>query len=320
MNWFYISALVAICSVAVSLPILGGLDNSKYKCKTLDDNVPKLSIDFERYIGKWYELYHTDMFNYDHTCICNNIKYERISDNLVSIDNSCYRNGELVEKIGKGKIINNTSLEVSYGLSLYSQYDVVYIDTDYNYAAVLSCSSVPIIGGINLWILGRSYESQIEIQTILDYLKSIGLKNVIDNLVKTNHNNCPSEKIIEPSLIRNQFILDKIYNKEYHIISQTHYTECNCINMKFHHNNSITIGCHMNNSISNFMSIGENYQILSSTLDYNNILVIENTTDFHDIYILSKDKSISHKIYMEFEYIIEELGYNYILQILDTNC
>jgi lipocalin len=86
----------------------------------------------------------------------------------------------------------------------------------------------------------------------------------------------------------------------------------------FHKNNTAIFSCYTN--YSDVMSVSNDYYILSTTQDYNNILVLDNTNDFHDIYVLSRDKSISHKIYMEFENILEELGYNTILQTLDTKC
>jgi lipocalin len=331
MNWFYISALVAICSVALSLPILSGNDPILTNCQGLHNN--NISIDFTKYDGQWYELYHTNSFYFDHECVCSSVKLTLIQDdNIIRIDNSCHLNDELIEKVGKAKITGNASLRVSFGLPFYAQYEIVYIDPDYNFAAILSCSPVPILGGINLWILGRNRDSanQIDkIENIMSSLTDMGLKSSVEKLVKTNQTHCDSDILRQDETNINRLDIEKIYNNEYYVISQSVYTECECKKFRLNRNLTGTTLCYLDktntldyNDELNFlnpndMTVGmEYYQILSSTADSNNILILQN----NNIYFLSTARVMSSSIYDEYVSIIEELGYNHLLQILETDC
>lgn len=320
MNWFYISALVAICSVALSLPILSGNDPILNNCQGLNNNI---SINFNTYDGQWYELYHTNSFYFDNDCMCNSVKLTPIQDDdIIRIDNSYYRNDKLIEKAGKAKIIGNASLEVSFGSPFYATYSIVYIDPKYNFAAILSCSNVPILGGVNLWILGRNRDGADEIdeiKNIMNNLTNLGLKSTVEKLVKTNQTVCYSDTLD----------IEKIYNNEYYVISQSLYTDCDCKKFRLNKNGAGTSRCYFNktnvvnyNDELNFINPNditvetEQFQILSNTTDSNNILILQN----NNIYFLSTAQVMSSNIYDEYESIIERLEYNHLLQILDTDC
>ena len=343
MNWFYLSLIVAIGSVALSFPILGGLDESLYNCRYLHHNATLKSLDFNRYFGQWYELYHTSSFYFDHDCVCTTAKYSFNNDKTVSVDNSCYRNGRLVDNIGHAKIAGNASLEVSFGLSFYAPYDIVFIHPNYSYAVVMSCSPVPILGGLNLWILGRDRngaEDVEEIEDIMDHLRLIGLKSAVDKLVQTNQTYCGSDIIIPYKTNISHFSMDYIYNKNYYIIAQTLPSECYCKRFSFKYDLTQTTYCHKNETNINItlaklslitpedtargviiLNDNEHYQIVSATDDYNNVLILHNQIDGdYEFYFLSTNQTISKKLFTEYESIAQERGFIYGLQILDTNC
>ena len=121
-------------------------------CSTMHNinNETVETLDLNKYVGKWYEIARFDHFfecGMDH----NQAVYTLGDDGIVSVKNSGIKNGELKEITGIAKTTDNPALlRVSFFKPFYSDYRVLYIDADYQYALV-GCGSSDY-----LWILSRT--------------------------------------------------------------------------------------------------------------------------------------------------------------------
>jgi len=162
-------------------------------CKELEKQSVLTEFDFSRYLGTWYELYHTKDMVFEKNCRCTHATYSQNEDGTIKVDNICYKKNVLEERVGKAYISGNASLEVSFGLPFTAPYDITYISDNYQYVAILSCSNLPYFGGVNMWILSRDPHGATdveEINEIFAHLRSKGLKDEVNKLVETNQTKC----------------------------------------------------------------------------------------------------------------------------------
>ena len=108
-----------------------------------------MKIDINRYIGKWFEIAKIpNMFQPDMTNIV--AEYATNNDATIKVTNSGYVNGKLKQIVGTAKLTDKDDLlKVSFFPNIYSDYRILGIDKDYQYA---------VVGGSNkdfLWILSR---------------------------------------------------------------------------------------------------------------------------------------------------------------------
>ena len=108
-----------------------------------------MKIDINRYIGKWFEIAKIpNMFQPDMTNIV--AEYATNNDTTIKVTNSGYVNGKLKQIVGTAKLTDKDDLlKVSFFPNIYSDYRILGIDKDYQYA---------VVGGSNkdfLWILSR---------------------------------------------------------------------------------------------------------------------------------------------------------------------
>lgn len=108
-----------------------------------------MKIDVNRYIGKWFEIAKIpNMFQPDMTNIV--AEYATNNDATIKVTNSGYVNGKLKQIVGTAKLTDKDDLlKVSFFPNIYSDYRILGIDEDYQYA---------VVGGSNkdfLWILSR---------------------------------------------------------------------------------------------------------------------------------------------------------------------
>lgn len=121
-------------------------------CSTMQNinNETVETLDLNKYVGEWYEIARFDHFfecGMDH----NKAEYTLCDDGTVSVKNSGIKDGELKEITGIAKTTDNPALlRVSFFKPFYSDYRVLYIDADYQYALV-GCGSSDY-----LWILSRT--------------------------------------------------------------------------------------------------------------------------------------------------------------------
>ena len=121
------------------------------------DNSTVKQLDINRYMGKWYEI-----ARYDHPFERGMshvyTEYSLLDNGKIHVVNKGLKNGKPKEAIGKGKqphpIEHPGRLKVSFFLWFYSDYYILELDEDYQYALVGSSSDN------YLWILSRTPEMQ----------------------------------------------------------------------------------------------------------------------------------------------------------------
>lgn len=114
------------------------------------DNSTVKAIELERYLGSWYEI---ARFNHSFECGLTHAKaqYSLNGDGTITVRNSGIRNGKHKESVGKAKLTDTAGLlRVSFFRPFYSDYRVMMLSEDYNYALVGSGSAR------YLWILSRT--------------------------------------------------------------------------------------------------------------------------------------------------------------------
>ncbi|WP_255607066.1 lipocalin family protein [Pedobacter polysacchareus] len=141
-------------------------------------------FDSKRYLGKWYEIARLD-FKYEKNLNNVTATYTEKDKGQIQVDNRGYDTvkKQWKQSIGKAKLVKGTDqgrLKVSFFGPFYAGYNVIAIDTDYQYA---------LVAGNNLnylWILSRT--SAIPESVKEDYLaqaKKLGYRT--EDLVWTVH-------------------------------------------------------------------------------------------------------------------------------------
>lgn len=126
-------------------------DSSGY---TLDTHPVKV-FDLNRYLGKWYEIARFD-HSFEKDLVGVTAEYSLLPDGKVRVINSGYKDtldGPYKSTEGKAKIpdpSNPAHLEVSFFMWFYSDYNIMELDPDYQYALVGSDTDK------YLWILSRT--------------------------------------------------------------------------------------------------------------------------------------------------------------------
>lgn len=137
-------------------------------CKTIPDGVKAVDhFEVKRYLGKWYEIARID-FRFEEGLNNTTATYSLNEDGSVKVDNKGYdyAKNEWKQSIGKAKFVDDTTvamLKVSFFGPFYGGYNVLALDSDYQYA---------LVGGDSfdyLWILARQPQIPEAIKT--DYLK-----------------------------------------------------------------------------------------------------------------------------------------------------
>lgn len=113
------------------------------------NNTPVVSLDLQRYLGQWFEIARYN-HHFEKGLTNSTAAYSLTQDGTVKVVNGGYRDNQYHEAVGKAKTTNLPGLlQVSFFGPFYSDYRVMYIDSDYTYALVGSKSSK------YLWILSR---------------------------------------------------------------------------------------------------------------------------------------------------------------------
>ena len=116
------------------------------------DNTPVAALDLNRYLGDWYEI-----ARFDHSfergldfCKAN---YALREDGKIAVTNTGIKEGKNKTSNGKAKTTDTPALlRVSFFGPFYSDYRVMLLDTDYQWALIGSKSAK------YLWILSRTPE------------------------------------------------------------------------------------------------------------------------------------------------------------------
>ena len=133
------------------------------------DNSTVKSLDLNRYLGDWYEIARYN-HSFERGLTHAKANYSLNADGTISVSNSGFKNGKYKLSIGKAKVTDTAGLlRVSFFGPFYSDYRVMMLSEDYNYALIGSGSPK------YLWILSRTSTVPNDILgQILDVAKARG--------------------------------------------------------------------------------------------------------------------------------------------------
>ena len=136
------------------------------------DTTPIKNFDLYRFLGLWYEIARFD-HKFERDMINVKAEYVLRDDGKLDVVNSGWKNGRYKSAIGMAKqpnpMNNPARLRVSFFLFFYSDYRVLMLDNDYQYALVGSR------GSDYLWILSRTPEIEDDVRDrIVDEAKRRG--------------------------------------------------------------------------------------------------------------------------------------------------
>lgn len=115
---------------------------------TVDNSVVD-SLDVNRYLGEWYEIARYD-HRFERGMENTRAIYSLRDDGMIDVINTGVKDGERKESKGKAKLTDTPALlRVSFFGPFYSDYRVMMLDADYQYALIGSGSDD------YLWILSR---------------------------------------------------------------------------------------------------------------------------------------------------------------------
>ncbi|MDE6498824.1 MAG: lipocalin family protein [Muribaculaceae bacterium] len=133
-----------IFTLSVLLCLLAGCS------KLTVDNSVVTDLNLNRYLGEWYEIARFD-HSFERGMEQTKARYVLRDDGKVDVLNSGMKNGEYSEAKGVAKLTDTPGrLRVSFWGPFYSDYRVMMLDDDYQYALVGSGSDD------YLWILSRT--------------------------------------------------------------------------------------------------------------------------------------------------------------------
>jgi len=163
------------CKYLYSFPIIAALmaHSSCYSNGHMDiDTSTVKKLDIPRFMGKWYEI-----ARYEHTFEKGmthvTAEYSLEPDGKIRVVNKGIKNGKAKEIVGKAKQPDPVEypgrLKVSFFLWFYSDYYVLEMDNDYQYAIIGSSSDK------YLWILSRTPElPKVTLDKLLANIKQRG--------------------------------------------------------------------------------------------------------------------------------------------------
>lgn len=130
---------------------------------TVDNSVID-SLDVNRYLGEWYEIARYD-HRFERGMENTRAIYSMRDDGMIDVINTGVKDGERKESKGKAKLTDTPALlRVSFFGPFYSDYRVMVLDADYQYALIGSGSDD------YLWILSRkpSLPDTVKQQVIME--------------------------------------------------------------------------------------------------------------------------------------------------------
>ena len=153
--------------------------------KMIDKSVVK-EFDIDRYLGKWYEIARYD-HKFERGLVGVTAEYSIKEDGKIKVVNSGFKkslDGERSEAVGKAKIPNPnepSKLRVSFFWIFYSDYLVLELDKDYQWAVIGSSSDK------YLWILSR--KPQLDDEIYNDLLQRLNIRGYdTGKLIKVKQN------------------------------------------------------------------------------------------------------------------------------------
>lgn len=95
-----------------------------------------MHVDLKKYMGKWFEIARIKN-EFEPNMKKVTAQYKLNEDDTIQVINSGYIDDTLKEIIGTAKTTNeNNLLLISFRHPIYSQYKILFVDDDYQYALV----------------------------------------------------------------------------------------------------------------------------------------------------------------------------------------
>lgn len=114
------------------------------------DNSTIKTVDLNRYLGSWYEIARFDHW-FERGLTHAKAQYSLNADGTITVTNSGIKNGKNKVSLGLAKATDTPGLlRVSFFGPFYSDYRVMMLSEDYNYALIGSKNAK------SLWILSRT--------------------------------------------------------------------------------------------------------------------------------------------------------------------
>lgn len=142
-NLIAASVITAILSACASQTV--------YRSSTLPLKAHS-SVELNRYLGKWYEIYRVPNRFEDTDCRKVTAEYSLRPDGRIKVLNTCFKADKKNEAVGVANIVegsNNAKLKVSFFRPFYGDYWVLDLAADYSWVLVGEPS------GKYFWILAR---------------------------------------------------------------------------------------------------------------------------------------------------------------------
>lgn len=132
-------------------------------------------VNLEKYMGTWLEMARKPAF-FQKSCVQSKAEYQleyEGSTPVVKIKNICVKkDGEVSQVQGKAKVKSPRALSVKFSIfmNLFNKtnYEIIFIDTDYEVAVVGSPDKE------YLWVLSRKIIDKKDIDKLLDIAKQKG--------------------------------------------------------------------------------------------------------------------------------------------------
>jgi len=128
------------------------------------DTSTVVNFDVNRFMGRWYEICRYD-HRFERGMTHVTADYSLLPDGKIKVVNRGIKEGKHKESVGKARQPNPVEypgrLKVSFFLWFYSDYYVLEIDDDYQYAVIGSSS------GDYLWILSRTPQMPEDVEDLL---------------------------------------------------------------------------------------------------------------------------------------------------------
>jgi apolipoprotein D and lipocalin family protein len=140
-------------------------------CGKVNNAQPINNFNIDKYLGKWYEIARTDN-RFEKNCTNVTANYSLRKDGGINVVNRCFVNGKEKTANGKGYFKSSDNigaLKVTFFWPFYGNYNVMYVDSNYQYAIV--------DGGSDkyLWILSREKSiNDATLKMLLEKIKQNG--------------------------------------------------------------------------------------------------------------------------------------------------
>ena len=144
--------LLTILLVSTSILLITGCLNQPVYRQSNTPLQTVNSVDLNKYLGKWYEIYRLPNWFEDDDRVTVTAEYGLRDDGGVSVLNTCHKASKKEEARGIAKIVegsSNSKLRVSFFRPFYGDYWILDLASDYSWVLIGEPA------GKYFWILAR---------------------------------------------------------------------------------------------------------------------------------------------------------------------